>query len=150
MVNGKVYFEKEIKNNFKITIHDSDGFNQDGFIRKRFQRNRFIVNGIVENGINRSEKKIIQAKRGNSWNIFYVSEVFRNKDEIMKECVKSDPFTYQNATLQLKQSFVLAIIILERGGSFSLISKHLLIIKKGRMIAVKINLTNFQYVVKNI
>ena len=31
VVNGKVYFEKENKNNFKIVIYDLDGFTQDEF-----------------------------------------------------------------------------------------------------------------------
>ena len=44
----------------------------------------------------------------------------------MKECVESDPNPYQYATLGLKNKNVdLAIFFLERGGSFSLISKHL-------------------------
>ena len=43
----------------------------------------------------------------------------------MKECVESDPNTYQYATLHLKQNVDLAIFFVERGGSISLISKHL-------------------------
>ena len=50
----------------------------------------------------------------------------------MKECVESDHNTYQYATLHLKNKNVdLAIFFLERGGSFSLISKHLII---GKML----------------
>ena len=55
----------------------------------------------------------------------------------MKECVESDPNTYQYATLQLKQNVNLAIIFHERGGSYSLVSKHLRKIKQVAMIAVK-------------
>ena len=36
VVNGKVYFGKRFKNNFKTIIYDLDGFNQDGFNRKGF------------------------------------------------------------------------------------------------------------------
>ena len=42
-----------------------------------------------------------------------VSEVFRKKYEIMKECVKSDPNTYQYATLHLKQNVNLAKFFLD-------------------------------------
>ena len=131
VVKGKVYFESKLKNNFKIIlIYDSDGFNQEGFNRKRFDRNGFIINEIDENGINKNkeiicEAKIKEALRENPWNIYYVSEVFRNKYEIMKECVKSDPNTYQYATLHLKQKVNLAKFFLQRGCPFSLISKHL-------------------------
>ena len=61
----------------------------------------------------------------NPWNFYYVSKTFRIKYNVMKECVKSDPSTYQYATLHLKQNVNLAIFFLDRGGSFSLISKHL-------------------------
>ena len=55
----------------------------------------------------------------------------------MKERVESDPNTYQYATLHLKNKNVkLAIFLLERDGSFSLISKHLRNYKKVEMIAV--------------
>ena len=103
--------------------------NQDGFHRKRFDRNGFNINGINENGFNGNKKLVCQEKikqdiRENPWNIYYVSEVFRNKYEIMKECVKSDPNTYQFATLGLKNINIdLAIFFLERGGSVSSISK---------------------------
>ena len=98
-------------------------------------RNGFNVNGIDENGFNRKnelvcDEKIKQAIRKNPWNIYYVSEVFRNKYEIVKECVKSDPKTCQYATLHLKQNVNLAIVFIERGGSFPLKSKHLRNIKK--------------------
>ena len=36
----------------------------------------------------------------------------------MRESIKSDPNTYQYATLNSKQNVDLAIIFLERGGSF--------------------------------
>ena len=114
MVNGKVFFEKEIENNFKIINYDLDGFNQDGFNRKGFDINGFKINGIDENGFNRNkelvcEEKIKQAVRENLWIIYYVSEVFRSKNGIMKECIKSDPNTYQYATLHLKQNVNLSI-----------------------------------------
>ena len=48
----------------------------------------------------------------------------------MKECVESDPNTYQYATLHLEQNADLAKFFLERGCSFSLISKHLRNIRK--------------------
>ena len=55
----------------------------------------------------------------------------------MKECVEPDPNTYQYATLHLTNKNVgLAISFLERGGSYSLVSKHLRNIKKVAMIAV--------------
>ena len=131
VINGKVDFEKIFQNNFKTIIYDSDGFNQDGFNRKGFDIDGFNINGIDENGFNRNkelacEEKVKQAIRENLWNIYYVSEVFRNKYEIKKECVESDPNTYQYATLKLKNGNVdLAMFFIERGGSFSLISKHL-------------------------
>ena len=46
LVNGKVYFEKEIENNFKKINYDLDGFNQDGFNRKGFDRIGININGI--------------------------------------------------------------------------------------------------------
>ena len=52
------------------------------------------------------EEKIKQAIRENPWNICYVSQVIRNKYEIMKECVESDPNTYQYTTLHLKTESV--------------------------------------------
>ena len=77
--------------------------------------------------------------------------MFKNKDEIMKKCVESDPNTYQYATLDLKnKSIVFAMFFLERGGSFSLISKRLRINKKVGMITLKNNSNNFQYVGKNL
>ena len=48
----------------------------------------------------------------------------------MKECVKSDPNTYQYATLHLTQNANVANFFLERAGSISLISKHLRNIEK--------------------
>ena len=155
MINGKVYFEKKIENNFK-TIYDLDGFNQDGFNKKGFDRDGFIINGIDENGFNRSkelacEKKVKQAIRENPWNIYYASKVFRNEYEIMKECVEADPNTFEYATLDLKNKNInLAIFFLGRGGSFSLISKHMRNNKQVEMVAVKINPNNFQYVGKNL
>ena len=63
----------------------------------------------------------------------------------MKDCVESDLNTYQYATLDLKNKYVdLVIFFLERGGSFSLISKHLHNNEKVGMIAVKIKPENFK------
>ena len=95
-----------------MLVFDLDGFNQDGFNRNGFNRN-----GIDENGFNRNkelvcEEKIKQAIRKNTWNFYYASEVFRNKYEVMKECVKPDPKTYQYATLQLEPNVNLAIFFL--------------------------------------
>ena len=89
MVKSKVHFETKIKYNFKIIIYDLDGFNRYGFNRKRFDRNRYNINGIDNHGFNRNkeiacEEKVKQSIRENPWNIYYVSEVFRNKNEIMK------------------------------------------------------------------
>ena len=68
----------------------------------------------------------------------------------MKQCVKSDRNTYQYATLHSKQNGNLAMFIVERCGSFSLISKHLRNNKKVGMIAVKNNPNSFQYVGKSL
>ena len=54
----------------------------------------------------------------------------------MKECVEADPNIYDHATLTLKQNVGLAIFFLERGGSFSLASKHLRKNKQVAMMAV--------------
>ena len=119
-----------------------DGFNQDSFNRKGFDRNGFNINGIIERGFNRNdelacEETVNQSIRENAWNMYNASEVFRNKYEIMKECLESDPNTYQYATLHLKNKiFVLAIFFPERGGSDSLVSKHLRNNKQVAMIAV--------------
>ena len=151
----KYISKKKIENNFK-TIYDLDGFNQDGFHRKRFDRDGFNINGIDENGFNRSkelacEKKVKQAIRENRWNIYYANELFRNEYEIMKECVEAEPNKFENATLNLKNKNInFAIFFLERGGSFSLISKHMRNNKQVGMVAVKINPNNFQYVGKNL
>ena len=48
VVNGKVYFEKEIKN--KFTGYDTVGYDHDGFNRKRFDRERFSRKGTDEHG----------------------------------------------------------------------------------------------------
>ena len=67
----------------------------------------------------------------------------------MLECVKADPNTYQYAPLNLKNKNVdLAIFFLERGGSFSLISKHLRNEKVG-IIAVKKTIIIFNMLVKS-
>ena len=55
----------------------------------------------------------------------------------MKECVESDPKTYQYATLYLKQIDDLANFFPEQGGSFPLKSKQLRNKKNVGMIAVK-------------
>ena len=150
VVNGRVHFEKEIKKNFEIITYDLDGFNQDGFIRKGLDRNGFDINGTDENGFIRKretvcEEKVKQAIRKNPLNIYYVSDVFRNKYEIMKECVESNPNTYLYATLHLKQNVDLAIFFPERRGSFSHICKHLRKNEKVEIIAVKNKPNSFQY-----
>ena len=77
--------------------------------------------------------------------------MFRNRYEILKEYVKSDPNTYQHATLRLENKSVdLVIFYLERGGSFSLISKHVRNNKKVGMAAVKTNPKKFQNVGENL
>ena len=87
-------------------------------------RNGFNINGIDEHSFNRNkelacEEKVKLSITINLRNIYYVSEVIRNKYEIMKECVESDPHTYQYAILDLKnRSIDLAIIFVERDGSF--------------------------------
>ena len=69
----------------------------------------------------------------------------------MLERVKADPNTNTYATLDLKNKNIdLSIFFLERGGSFSLVSKHLRNSKQVGMVAVKINSNNFQYLGKNI
>ena len=69
----------------------------------------------------------------------------------MKECVEADPNMFEYTTLDLKNKNInLAIFFLERGGSFSLISKHMRNNKQVGMVAVKINPGNFQYVGKNL
>ena len=94
-------------------------------IKKGFDRGGFNINRIDQNGFNGNkllacEEKLNQAIKEYPWNINYVSAVFRNKYENMKECVESDPNKYQYATLNLKSKNVdLAIFFLERGGSFS-------------------------------
>ena len=107
----KFFFEKKPKTKSKTIIYDLDGFNQDGYARKGFDKNGFNINGIGEHGFKRNkeiacEEKVKQAIRGTPRNIYYASEVFRNKHEIMKECVESDPNTYQYGTLHLKQQNV--------------------------------------------
>ena len=83
--------------------------------------------------------------------MYYASEVFRKKYEILKQFVELDPNTYQYATLHLKNKNVdLTIFFLERGGSFSLISKHLRNKKQVGMTAVKINPNYFQNLGKNL
>ena len=84
VVNGKIYFGKENKNDFKIIIYDLGGFNQDGFNRKGFDSNGLNIKGIDENGFNRKkeldcEEKVKQPIRKNPWSIYYVSEVLKNK-----------------------------------------------------------------------
>ena len=134
--NGRVYFEKKFKNNFKTISYDLDGLNQDGFNREGFDRNEFSMNGIDEYGFNRNkelgcEEKIKQSIRKNLWNIYHASAEFRNKYDIMLECVKDDPNTYEYEPLPLKNKNIdLATFFFERGGSFSLISKHLRINKE--------------------
>ena len=141
---------KKIKKIFKTIIFDLEGFNQDCFNRKEFDRDGFNISGIDEHGLNTNkelacEEKGKQSIGENPWKIYHASGEFRNKHEIMKECVKSDPNIYQYATLHLKNENVdLEKYFLERGCSFSLISKHLRNDKKTGMIAVKNNTIKFQ------
>ena len=121
-----------------------------GLIEKDLIETDLIQTELIKMDLIEVNKKIIQAIRENPWNIYYVSEVFRNKYSVTKECVKSDPNTYQNAALHLKQNVNLAIIFLEQGGSLSLISKHLRNIEKVGMIAVKINPNSFQFIGKSL
>ena len=153
---GKVFFENNFENVFETIIYDLDGFIQDGFNRKGLDRNGFNINGIDERGFIRNGElacgeKVEQSFRENAWNIYHASAEFRNKHKIMLECVKADPNTYEYANLLLKNKNIdLAIFFLERGGSFSLISKHLRYIKQVGMVAVKIIPNNFQYLDKNL
>ena len=72
---------------------------QMGFDRKGLDRNGFNINGVDELGSNRNgelacERKAKQSIRENPWNIYHASAEFRNKYEIMLECVKADTNTY--------------------------------------------------------
>ena len=72
LVDDKVYFEKNIRNNFRIN-YDLDGFDQDGFNRKGFDKNGFNRKGIDEYAYNRDremacKEKLKQAIRENSNN----------------------------------------------------------------------------------
>ena len=124
VINGKVYFEKKLENNFETIIYDLDGFNQDGCKRKGFDRKGFNINGKDEHGFNRNGElacgeKVKQSKREKTWNIYHASAEFRNNFEIMLECVKTDPNTYGYATLHLKNKNIdLAIFFLESGLHF--------------------------------
>ena len=62
--------------------------------------------GFIRNKELACEEKDKQAIRENPRNIYYASGVFRNKYEIMLECVESDLNTYQNATLHFKNKNV--------------------------------------------
>ena len=104
LVNDEVYFEKSIKNNFRIK-YNLDRFDEDGFNKEGFDRNGFNRKGIDEYGYNRNKKLACKEK--------------------LKQAIRENPNTYQYATLRLKHNADLAIIFLEQGGSFSLISKHL-------------------------
>ena len=37
VINGEIYFETKIKNNFRTIIYDLDGFNQDGNDKKKIR-----------------------------------------------------------------------------------------------------------------
>ena len=100
MVNDKVYFEQEIKKNFRL-IFDLDGFDEDGFNRKRFYTNGFKRKGIDEYGYNSYKELACREKP--------------------KQAVRENPKTYQYATLRLKHNIDLSIYFLIQGGSFSLI-----------------------------
>ena len=129
LVNYKVYFEKNLKNNFRI-VYYLEGFDQDRFNRKRFDRNGFKGKGVDEYGYNRNKELACKEKP--------------------KQAIRENPNTYQYATLRLKQIVDLAIFFLEQGGPFSLISKHLRKIKKVVLIAVEKNPNSFQNVGKNL
>ena len=87
---------------------DLDGFIQDGFHIKGFDKYGFNKKGFEKDGFDRNEEKIIKVIRENPWNIYSASHVFRNNYKTMKDCVKSDPKTYQYATLCLNQNVDLA------------------------------------------
>ena len=136
-------------------IYDLDGINQDGFKRKGLDREGFNINGINENGFNKSKHLVCEAKgkkalRENPWNIYSASEAIRGKYAIIREFVEADPNTYEYATLRLNQNVGLAIFFLERGGSYSFVSRHLRNKKQVAMIAVEIIPNSYQYVGKNL
>ena len=89
VIIDKIYFEKKIENNYKIIIYNIEGFNQDGFSWKGLDRTALKIKRTDENGFNRNEElvceeKIKKAIRENPLNIYYASDVFRNKNEILK------------------------------------------------------------------
>ena len=129
MVNGKVYLEKHIRNTFRI-IYDLDGLHQDGFNRKGFDRDRYNKKGINENGYNRDRELACKEK--------------------LKQIIRENTYTYQYATLRLKNNVDLAMFFREQCGSFSLISKHLRKFKTVVMVAVGKNPNSFQYIGKNL
>ena len=93
MVNDKVYFEKNNKNNFRI-IYNLDGFDEDGFEKEGFDRNGFNRKGFD----------------GDSYN--------SNKKEKPKQAIIENPNTYQYATLRLKHNIDLAIFFHEKVAHF--------------------------------
>ena len=104
LINDKIHFEKEIKNNFEI-IYGSDGYDQDGFNRKGFDRNGFDRKGIDKYGYNINKE--------------LASQVY------LKKIIGERPNTYHYATLRLKHNVDLAIFFLEQGRQFSLTTKYL-------------------------
>ena len=129
VVNDKVYFEKNIKNIFRIN-YDLDGFDEHGFNRKWFDRNGFISKGIDEYGYDRIKELACKEKH--------------------KQAIIEAPNNYQYANLRLKHNVDLAEYFPEQGGSFSRISKHLRKNKKIVMVAVEKNPESFQYIGKNL
>ena len=97
LVDDKVYFEKNIKSNFRIT-YDSNGFDQDGFDRKGFDRDGFNGKRFDEYGYDRNKELACKEKP--------------------KQAIKESPNNYQYVTLRLKQNVDLAIFFLEQSGSF--------------------------------
>ena len=75
--------------------------------------------------------------------------MFIDNFEIIVECIKADPNTYEYATSHLKiKNIDPVVLFLKRGGSFALICEHLRKNKKVVMVAVKNNPINFQYLGK--
>ena len=74
LVNDKVYFEKNIKNKFRI-VCDLDGFDQDRFSRKKFDRNGCNRKGIDDYGYNRNKELACKEK--------------------LKQAIRENPNTYQ-------------------------------------------------------
>ena len=96
------------------------------------------------------EDKVKQEIRKSPWNIYYAHDKFKNTFEIMKECVELDPNTYQYSSLHLIHNVELALLFLRKGGSFSMMNKHLRNNKTVGMLAVELDPKSFQYVGKTL